>query len=70
MKTMKEETLSQKLDFLLEKVDEIKADVKQINDLKVEQARMAADIGWIQVLFPIAFSVIAILLGVLIKLAM
>jgi hypothetical protein len=73
MKTMSEELMIQKIDFLIEKVNEIKEDSKEIksdiNDIKVKQENLATNIAWIKVLFPIAFTLIILLLGVLIKLA-
>lgn len=58
---------------LIEKIDEIRADVKamreDINEIKIKQENLTVNIAWIKVLFPVAFALIIFLLGVLIKLA-
>ena len=64
---------SQKLDTLIEKVNDIKSDTKaiadKVNQNTVDLAKVSTDMGWIKVLLPLFGSVIVVLLGILIKLA-
>ena len=76
---MANELIIQKLDNSIEKLNDLKDDVKEINtdikaiktdinDIKVKQENLSTNIAWIKVLFPLAFGLVVLLLGILIKL--
>ena len=70
---MNRDTVIQKLDSLIEKVDELRSDLKDVsktvNQNTVDIAKTSTDMGWIKVLLPLFGSIIIVLLGILIKLA-
>ena len=57
--------------LLLNSLNEIKADFKEIKSdigqIKVDIAKTQTNLAWIKVLFPLTFTVIIFLLGVLIR---
>ena len=73
MQKMSQDTLLQKLDTLLDKVDELRNDLKDVaknvNQNTVDIAKTSTDMGWIKVLLPLFGSIVVVLLGILIKLA-
>ena len=82
---MTQELIAQKLDTLIDKVSETSQDIKEIrkemasefkevrkdiSELNVQYGKISTSVGWIRTLFTIAASLIILLLGVLIKLAL
>ena len=82
---MTQELIAQKLDTLIDRVSETSQDIKEIrkeianefkevrkdiSELNVQYGKISTSVGWIRTLFTIAASLIILLLGVLIKLAL
>lgn len=68
------EELSKNVETLKTDVKDIKEDIKDIKEeklveLKVTDAALLTNVGWIKVLFGVASSIVILLLGILINLA-
>lgn len=68
------EQLSKEVSIVKDDVKDIKEDVKdikenQLPELKITDAKLLTNVGWIKTLFAIASSLIILLLGILINLA-
>ncbi|MGL5941914.1 MAG: hypothetical protein ACRC2S_16365 [Waterburya sp.] len=60
--------------LILNSLNEIKADIKELNksntEIKVSIGKIETSLNWIKILFPLTFALIIFLLGVLIKVIM